>query len=71
MAATVKGYDFARQNGREAAPILIASAPKGTFPDPQLVYDSQCVSQPALCRIQGAPGAGRTLQPGMAILALC
>jgi len=46
MAATVKGYDFARQNPRQAAQILIASAPKGTFPDPQLVYDSQAFLSP-------------------------
>ncbi len=46
MAATLKGYDFARQNPRQAAQILINSAPKGTFPNPQLVYESQAYLSP-------------------------
>lgn len=46
MAATVKGYDFAQQNPHQAAQILIASAPKGTFPNPQLVYNSQAFLSP-------------------------
>lgn len=41
MKATAKGYEFARKNPRDAAQILIAEAPKGTFEDEDLVYASQ------------------------------
>lgn len=41
MKATAKGYEFARTNPKESAQILIDTAPKGTFPDPGLVYNSQ------------------------------
>ncbi len=41
MAATVQGYDYARKNAHAAAQILIDAAPKGTFPDPGLVFASQ------------------------------
>ncbi len=41
MAATAKGYDFAIANPKEAADLLIAANPKGTFSDPELVYESQ------------------------------
>jgi ABC-type nitrate/sulfonate/bicarbonate transport system substrate-binding protein len=41
MYATARGYDFARQHPKQSAQMLINGAPKGTFPNPQLVYQSQ------------------------------
>ena len=41
MAATEKGYDYARTHPQQAAQDLIAKAPKGTFPDTGLVLQSQ------------------------------
>lgn len=41
MKATIRGYEFARINPDEAARILIEAVPKGTFPDEDLVYESQ------------------------------
>ncbi len=41
MAATSKGYDYARANPRASAQILINSVPAGTFPDTGLVIASQ------------------------------
>ncbi len=41
MAATARGYEYARQHPREAAQMLLDTAPRGTFPDPGLVYASQ------------------------------
>jgi ABC-type nitrate/sulfonate/bicarbonate transport system substrate-binding protein len=41
MIATSEGYDYAIQHPKEAAAILITGAPKGTFPDTGLVYQSQ------------------------------
>lgn len=46
MAATAKGYDFAIANPKEAADLLIAANPKGTFSDPELVYESQAYLSP-------------------------
>ncbi len=41
MAATVKGYEYARTHVQESAQDLIDVAPKGTFPDTGLVVASQ------------------------------
>ncbi|MDE2589404.1 MAG: ABC transporter substrate-binding protein [Patescibacteria group bacterium] len=41
MAATSKGYAYAVSHPKESAQILIAAAPKGTFPDPNFVIASQ------------------------------
>ncbi len=41
MAATVKGYDYARTHAQQSAQDLITQAPKGTFPDKGLVVESQ------------------------------
>lgn len=41
MAATAKGYEYAKTHPKESAQILINSVQKGTFPDPGLVFDSQ------------------------------
>ena len=41
MAATQKGYDYARTHPQESAQDLISVAPKGTFPDTGLVLESQ------------------------------
>lgn len=41
MKATSRGYEFARSNPDEAAKILIEATPDGTFPDEQLVHESQ------------------------------
>ncbi|HEX5798093.1 MAG TPA: ABC transporter substrate-binding protein [Candidatus Saccharimonadales bacterium] len=41
MKATSRGYEFARLNANEAATLLIKAAPAGTFPDEELVYESQ------------------------------
>lgn len=41
MRATSKGYEFARNNPKEAAQMLIDGTDKGTFPDTKLVFDSQ------------------------------
>ncbi|HVB22076.1 MAG TPA: ABC transporter substrate-binding protein [Ktedonobacteraceae bacterium] len=41
MAATTKGYDYARANPDAAAQLLIKAVPPGTFPDPGLVVASQ------------------------------
>src|SRR5258707_2798295 len=41
MAATERGYEYARTHEQESAQILLKEAPKGTFPDPELVMASQ------------------------------
>ena len=41
MAATARGYEYARTHAHEAAQMLINGAPKGTFPDTGLVFASQ------------------------------
>ena len=41
MVATERGYEYARTHVQESAQILLQEAPKGTFPDPGLVMDSQ------------------------------
>lgn len=41
MNATKKGYEYAILNPDESAKILIALAPKGTFPDEDFVFESQ------------------------------
>ncbi len=41
MAATAQGYEYARQNPKIAAQLLIDSTPKATFADKKLVFDSQ------------------------------
>src|SRR5712692_3948657 len=41
MAATERGYEYARTHEQESARILLKEAPKGTFPDPGLVLASQ------------------------------
>ncbi len=41
MAVTARGFDFAIANPKEAADLLIAANPKGTFTDLDLVYQSQ------------------------------
>lgn len=41
MAATARGYEYARQYPDKAAKILIDSASPGIFPDTQMVYESQ------------------------------
>jgi ABC-type nitrate/sulfonate/bicarbonate transport system substrate-binding protein len=43
MAATSRGYTFAAENPEEAAELLLEAAPAGSFPDPDLVRDSQQV----------------------------
>jgi ABC-type nitrate/sulfonate/bicarbonate transport system substrate-binding protein len=40
VAATAQGYNFAASNPGEAADLMIAANPPGTFPDPGLVRDS-------------------------------
>ncbi len=46
MKATVQGYEFARSHPQEAAQLLIQTAPKGTFPNPDLVVASQQALSP-------------------------
>jgi ABC-type nitrate/sulfonate/bicarbonate transport system substrate-binding protein len=41
LQATARGYEFAIQHPQDAANLLIQGAPAGSFPDKQLVYDSQ------------------------------
>ncbi len=41
MKATARGYEFAISNPKEAADLLIKANPKETFPDTELVYQSQ------------------------------
>jgi ABC-type nitrate/sulfonate/bicarbonate transport system substrate-binding protein len=41
LQATARGYEYAIQHSQEAANLLIQGAPAGSFPDKQLVYDSQ------------------------------
>ena len=41
MKATEQGYEYARTNPKDAAQLLINTAPKGTFPDTGLVFSSQ------------------------------
>ena len=41
IAATERGYEYARTHAQESAQILLQEAPKGTFPDPGLVMASQ------------------------------
>ncbi len=41
LAATSQGYTYAAQHSKEAADLLIQGAPKGSFDDTQLVYQSQ------------------------------
>ncbi len=46
MAVTARGYEFAIASPKEAADLLIAANPKGTFADPELVYQSQAFLSP-------------------------
>lgn len=41
MQATARGYEYAISNPKEAGDLLIQGNAKDTFPDTQLVYDSQ------------------------------
>jgi ABC-type nitrate/sulfonate/bicarbonate transport system substrate-binding protein len=41
MAATAQGYTYAAQHPQEATDILVAGAPKGTFPDLKEIRGSQ------------------------------
>ncbi|MEK7597746.1 MAG: ABC transporter substrate-binding protein [Patescibacteria group bacterium] len=41
MTATAQGYEYARLFPKESAQILINTAPKDTFPNPKLVFESQ------------------------------
>lgn len=41
MKATARGYEYARLHPAESAKILMDQAPKGTFADPDFVYESQ------------------------------
>lgn len=41
IKATARGYEYARENPRGSAEILIRSLPVGTFPAPELVFESQ------------------------------
>ncbi|MDQ6659719.1 MAG: ABC transporter substrate-binding protein [Chloroflexota bacterium] len=41
MAATTKGYEYARTSSKESAQMLINGTDKGTFPDTGLVFASQ------------------------------
>jgi ABC-type nitrate/sulfonate/bicarbonate transport system substrate-binding protein len=41
MTATAQGYTYAAQHPQEAADILVAGAPKGTFPDLKEIHASQ------------------------------
>lgn len=41
MTATAQGYEYARLYPQESAKILIDQSPKGTFPDLELVFESQ------------------------------
>jgi len=41
LAATVRGYAYAAQNPQEATDLLVASAPRGSFPDQQEIFASQ------------------------------
>ncbi len=41
MAATARGYEYARTHSQESAQMLINEAPRGTFPDTGLVMASQ------------------------------
>ncbi|HEX2912047.1 MAG TPA: ABC transporter substrate-binding protein [Chloroflexia bacterium] len=41
MAATARGYEYAVANPKDAADLLIAANPKGTFSNTDLVYQSQ------------------------------
>ncbi|HLI08957.1 MAG TPA: ABC transporter substrate-binding protein [Ktedonobacteraceae bacterium] len=41
MAATTRGYEYAQTHPQQAAQMLIDETPKGTFPDPGLVFASQ------------------------------
>jgi len=46
LAATAQGYEFGVTNPQEAADLLIAGAPAGTFPDPALPRESQAYLAP-------------------------
>ncbi len=41
LGATARGYTYAAENPEEAAELLLETAPAGSFPDPDLVRDSQ------------------------------
>lgn len=41
IQATKKGYELASNNPKEAADLLIAQNPNGTFPDKEFIYESQ------------------------------
>jgi len=41
MRATAKGYQYAISNPKDAAALLIATTPKGTFPDTKFISTSQ------------------------------
>jgi ABC-type nitrate/sulfonate/bicarbonate transport system substrate-binding protein len=61
MAATSKGYDYAIANPKDAADLLMAANPKGTFSDPELVYESQAYLSP-LYKDDAARWGQQTLQ---------
>jgi len=46
MAATARGYEYARTHSQESAQMLINEAPRGTFPDTGLVMASQSFLSP-------------------------
>lgn len=41
MSATAEGYEYARTHPKEAAQTLIDTTPKETFPDKEMVFESQ------------------------------
>jgi len=57
LKATAQGYEYAIQHPMDAAKLLIQQAPKGSFDDPQLVYDSQAYLSPLYAA--GAPCWGQ------------
>ncbi|ADI15364.1 ABC transporter substrate-binding protein [Truepera radiovictrix] len=54
LRATARGYTFAAEHPDEAAELLLAAAPPGSLPDPELVRDSQRVVSRSL-REPGRP----------------
>ena len=46
MAVTARGYEYASAHPQDAARLLLAAAPAGTFPDPGLVTASQAYLSP-------------------------
>lgn len=63
MAATARGYDYARTHPAEAARLMIDTAPKGSFPDPSVLREGLAeLGRQGAYRAPGRPWGEQTLK---------